>query len=246
MKALLLRVGADTGNVQKRAPIFEDGSFEYIPIPEDYPDDKKSSIEKRTYGKMKGRNGKPFIEYLRKTNKNKLFDTTLHFDPEFETCTYGDPSNVKRGELSSLKKNDIIVFYAGLEPYKTDKYETGCYIIGYFTLREVIDFKNKPKEEIISYYNKYPNNAHSKRYKKTREYEDDLLLFIGYKNKSRVLDKAIYISKEKKKNGVTGYNVSNEIEKLLGIKGSIKMSTHIKIIDNDKKINNLKQLLDSN
>ena len=49
MKALLLRVGADTGEKGGgfRAPIFNDGSFKYIPIPEEEP-----SSERRTYGKL--------------------------------------------------------------------------------------------------------------------------------------------------------------------------------------------------
>lgn len=36
MKAMLLRVGIDTGyGANALSPIFDDGSFEYIPIPKD-------------------------------------------------------------------------------------------------------------------------------------------------------------------------------------------------------------------
>lgn len=34
MKAMLLRVGIDTGYGGTLGPIFEDGSFEFVPIPE--------------------------------------------------------------------------------------------------------------------------------------------------------------------------------------------------------------------
>ena len=45
MKALLLRVGIDKGTDGALAPIFKDGSFEYIPISEGDPESK----EDRTY-----------------------------------------------------------------------------------------------------------------------------------------------------------------------------------------------------
>jgi hypothetical protein len=36
MKALLLRVGIDKGSGGIYGPIFDDGSFEFVPIPETY------------------------------------------------------------------------------------------------------------------------------------------------------------------------------------------------------------------
>lgn len=62
MKAMLLRVGIDKGAGGALGPIFEDGSFEYVPIPEDDPE----SIEDRTYKNTIGRAGKPLSTYLPK------------------------------------------------------------------------------------------------------------------------------------------------------------------------------------
>ena len=45
MKIALLRVGIDTGSGGIHGPLFEDNSFEYIPIPDDRNKDE------RTYGK---------------------------------------------------------------------------------------------------------------------------------------------------------------------------------------------------
>lgn len=72
MKALLLRIGIDTGTDGTLAPIFDDGSFEYIPISERWP-----SKEIRTYGNTIGRIGKPLSTYLPKSIANRL----MHFDP---------------------------------------------------------------------------------------------------------------------------------------------------------------------
>lgn len=46
MKAMLLRVGIDKGCGGVLAPIFEDGSFEYIPIPESDPETRKKGLSK--------------------------------------------------------------------------------------------------------------------------------------------------------------------------------------------------------
>ena len=50
----------------------------------------------------------------------------MHFDPEFETYTYGDPTS-KRRTLLKLNKNDLLVFYAGLTPYENDEYSDRIY-----------------------------------------------------------------------------------------------------------------------
>ena len=103
MKATLLRVGIDKGTDGALAPIFDDGSFEYIPISES---DAKSK-EDRTYGNTIGRSEKPLSTYLPEEIENR----TMHFDPEFDTFTYGDPT-YKRRFLLKLERGDLLVFYA--------------------------------------------------------------------------------------------------------------------------------------
>ena len=93
MKAMLLRVGIDTGTDGALAPIFSDGSFEYIPISEG----NKDSSEHRTYQNTVGRSGKPLSMYL----PERIKHFKMHFDPEFDTFTYGDPTP-KRGGRSKI------------------------------------------------------------------------------------------------------------------------------------------------
>ena len=196
MKAMLLRVGIDKGTDGALAPIFEDGSFEFIPISEG----DNNSKEEKTYENTIGRSGKSFSYYL----PNKIKNRKLHFDPEFDTCTYGDLAP-KRCYINRLNKGDLLVFYAGLIPYQNQKYAPGLYIIGYFTIDTVIDLKNMTKDEIAKCYHCYPNNAHLKR----SDDPSDTIIVNGDKRKSNLLDKGILISQKKPdKNGRPYYAVS--------------------------------------
>ena len=231
MKAMLLRVGIDKGTDGTLAPIFEDCSFEYIPISEGDPKSK----EDRTYKNTIGRSGKPLSTYLPEGIENR----TMHFDPEFETFTYGDPTS-KRKYLLKLGKDDLLVFYAGLTPFKNKKHKKALYIIGYFTIEKVIDFNQLTRKEVKKCYQLYPNNAHLKRSYDT----EDLVIVVGHEDKSKLLDKAILISKTKyDKNGKSYQAVSEEMGISLGISGSIQRSIPPRFIRNEKNINNLKYIL---
>ena len=154
MKAMILRVGIDKSNGGTYAPIFSDGSFEYIPIPEG------TSIEKRTYGNTEGTSGKLLSTFVPKNYK----DIKLHYDPEFKTYTYGDPTGApKTTAMRDLEKGDILAFSAGLKPYDSDHYEEGIYLIGYFTVEKIVDFMKMEEKEMDDAYEKYNKNAHSKR-----------------------------------------------------------------------------------
>ena len=110
-KGLLLRVALDKGSGGALAPIFEDGSFEYIPIPEN----KETSISS-TYSSTLGRSKEPLSKFV----PIKYTDSQIHFDPEFETFTYGEPARPKLNQLLSLqKKAPSLLIYADLPFLKT-------------------------------------------------------------------------------------------------------------------------------
>lgn len=231
MKAMLLRIGIDKGTDGALAPIFEDGSFEYIPISER----DSQSKEERTYSNTMGRSGKPLSTYLPKEIENRI----IHFDPEFETNTYGDPTS-KRKYLLKLENEDLLVFYAGLTPFRNKKHEEALYIIGYFTVEKVIDFNRLSKSEIGKCYETYPNNAHLKRSYNTK----DLVIAVGQKSRSKLLDKAVPLSTTKlDRRGRIYQAVSPEMEKLLGISGSIQRSIPPRFIKKENDVFNLKQIL---
>lgn len=231
MKAMLLRVGIDKGTDGQLAPIFEDGSFEYIPISEG----DMLSKEDRTYENVIGRSGKPLSMYL----PEKIRNRKTHFDPEFETLTYGDPTS-KRKYFLKLQKGDLLVFYAGLTPFRNSKHKEGLYIIGYFTVEKVIDFNQLSRSEIERCYNVYRNNAYLKRSWDT----ENLVIVVGDKSESKLLNKAVPISKTKlDKRGRPYQVVSPKMEKLLSISGSIQRSIPPRFIRNGNSIGNLKRML---
>jgi len=230
-KAMLLRVGIDKSSDGVLGPIFSDGSFEYIPLSE--KDDK--TIEKRTYTDLIGFKGK-----LSKYLPDNVAIRRVHMDPEFINFTYGDEGR-KAIYLRKLNHDDILVFYAGLKPFEVEKYPEALYIIGYFTIKDIIDFKNNKNEiyTIRAIRKQYPHNSHPKR-----SDTNDMVLVVGDPEKSKLLDKAIPISQKKlNKIGRNYHAVSPEMEKLLGIKGSIQRSIPPRFIIDGKKLKNLKGLL---
>lgn len=228
---MILRVGIDKGCGGVLAPIFRDGSFEYIPIPED----DVNSQEIRTYSTTSGITKHPFSFYIPDKLKNKK----IHFDPEFETCTYGDVT-AKRNYLLKLVKDDLLVFYAGLTPYHNVNYEEALYIIGYFVVEKVIDFNHLSKTELKKSLKQCSNNAHIKRDDDLK----DLVIVVGNGKNSRLLEMAILISKKKAdKRGRPYHAVSDEMIRYLGIKGSIQRSIPPRIISKKENISNLKKLL---
>ena len=56
-QVVLLRVGIDSGSGGMLGPIFDDGSFEFIPI------DADRDCLGRTYATTSGRHGRKLIEY---------------------------------------------------------------------------------------------------------------------------------------------------------------------------------------
>jgi len=228
MKAMLLRIGIDKGTDGALAPIFRDGSFEYIPISEG---DSESS-EDRTYANTIGRSGQSFATYLPRSIANRK----MHYDPEFDTLTYGDPT-VKRKYLVKLAPGDLLVFYAGLTPFQHNQYPTGLYIIGYFTVQHIFDFNALKPDELNALYGRYPNNAHLKR----QMDPTDLVLIVGMPGQCKLLEKAIPISEKKLNvNGIPYDAVSEKMEKILGIHGSIQRSIPPRWILNESYNSNLK------
>lgn len=197
---LLLRVGIDKGTGGCLAPIFEDGSFEYIPIPETW-----ATSESSVYKSMKGRCGKSFADFV---GKNYRYSHP-HHDPEFTTYTYGDPAFPKRNQLSKLQRpGGILIFYAGLEPkdWEPERWvrrKGGAYsrlfVIGYFTVEKVYDFQEIPKSQREQTFDEVPNNAHSKQYERLKalnvEYSDDshkdLVIVRGCPKNSALFRKAL-------------------------------------------------------
>jgi len=231
VKAMLLRVGMDKGTDGALAPLFSDGSFVHIPPSEWSP----TTREQRTYLTTIGWNGCPLAIYLPK----RVGTRVLHDDPEFVTCTYGDAS-AKRRYILRLHKGDLLVFYAGLQPFHAQRHETALYLIGYFTVDRIIDFNELSSPEIEACHKRYPHNAHMKQSVPT----PDLVIVVGDSTRSTMLDKAVRISEARPmKSGRMGQAISTEAERALGIHGFIERSIPPRFVQGERPLANLFKML---
>jgi hypothetical protein len=185
-----LRVGIDAGCGGIQGPLFEDGTFEFICI----PDRKQVSVH--TYGNLVGRNGRPVVGYFPETRRERMAAQHVHVDPEFETFTYGDPTPPKRS-LRHLQPGDFLVFYCGLQEWDARRGWNGdrrpaLYLAGYFevTLAGMAgDFDRKVLRT------EFANNFHVRYPAVFKRQKDDLALVKGGSG-SRLFRKAHQISAE--------------------------------------------------
>ena len=181
MNIVLLRVGIDTGCGGILGPLFEDNTFEFIPIPD------SSNSSKLTYGSMVGRKGKPFVSYFPQSWQTKMQNQAVHNDPEFKSFTYGDPCRPKRS-LRELKQGDLLVFYAGLKGWSVN-IDAALYIIGYFEIDQVGIASSFARADLKL----FAENAHLEPKCFRRFDKKDLVLIKGTDN-SKLLMKAIKLS----------------------------------------------------
>jgi hypothetical protein len=184
MRAIAINIGANTNAPGFRGPVYSDGSFEYIPIPES----KTTRVQVPTYGDLD----------LDVSIPEDVLDVPVHLDPEFseyaccERYTYGDEHGVKAGPLSTLEMGDYLLFYATLsqvdEPASWQPPEWGAYIIGRFQVERVVTGE---EYETLSDSEQAPfrENAHVKR-----EQFDARVLVLGDADESTLYEKAVPLS----------------------------------------------------
>lgn len=186
-RSVAINVGANTNAPGFRGPIYDDGTFEYIPIPETEPIRSDASVP--TYGTLN-----------LQTDVSDVADTPVHLDPTFagvhgsSTHTYGDPHGVKARPLRDLDAGDFVFFYATLSTAHDDSPpwiapRWGAYIIGQFRLAcdpstgaEFVDQSTEDRDA-------YEENAHLKR-----ETFDASVLLRGDPAESALYDVAIPLS----------------------------------------------------
>jgi hypothetical protein len=187
---VLLRVGIDAGCGGIQGPLFKDGSFEFVCI----PDNKGVSVH--TYGDMIGRNGTAHVSYFPESRRSLMTTQTVHVDPEWETFTYGDPTPPKRS-LRHLKPGDILVFYCGLQEWDSDAgwnrdHRPALFLVGYFEVALAGMAGDFEKRVLASEFSK---NFHV-RYPAVFKQQKDALVLVKGGSSSRLFRKAYQISAE--------------------------------------------------
>ena len=189
-KAVLLRVGIDSGSGGIQGPLFSDGTFEYMCIPD------KKGVSEHTYGTLIGKNGVSQSDYFPVRKREKVAQQHVHLDPEFETFTYGDPTAPKRS-LRMLEKGDYLIFYAGLQEWEDEvgwnrNGRPALYIIGYFVV-EMAGMANDFTKKTLQ--TAFACNFHV-RYPSVFKLQREQLVLVKGGPGSRLLTKAHRISAE--------------------------------------------------
>ncbi len=166
-------------------PLFRDGSFEYIPIPDRFGGE---GVDERMYGNSLGRGGRKLIDYFPESRRARLWRQPVHFDPEFETFTYGDPTPPK-ASLRRLSEGDLLVFYAGLKGWDFDC-PPALYVIAYFQVAKAGLATSYGRAELAGLFR---NNFHV-RHRGVFEDQKDRLVLVKGNASSRLLKRAVRIS----------------------------------------------------
>jgi hypothetical protein len=208
-RSVAINIGANTDEPGFRAPVYPDGSFEYVPIPESQPTRPETTVP--TYGDLAPHLSLATYPGLDGGLHADLAGTPVHLDPEFaeypncERYTYGDEHGVKARPIADLDEGDLLFFYATLTSVAGDAdgdgqvgederpdwmpARWGAYIVGGFELaRDPVtgdayrDFGEGAREP-------FANNAHVKR-----ETFDARVLVLGDPDGSALFDTAVPLS----------------------------------------------------
>ena len=183
-------------------PLFPDGTFEYVPIP-DNP--RKTSARTLLFSQIQCRSGGDIDQFV----PVKYRGGPAHLDPEFESFTYGDPTRNKRLQLLRLTFGDILVFYAGLRPQE-QRYGSRLFLIGYFTIANAYAVTATEPWPPASLRHLW-RNAHFRR----NACDPGLVVVQGLPDSSRLLKIAVPLSDDRQ-------TVLLEMQRRLGITGSVK------------------------
>jgi hypothetical protein len=208
MHVVLLRVGVDTGSGGIHGPLFSDGTFEYISIPDRF---RSKGVDGRTYGNYRGRHGRALFEYFPESRREQVASQPIHVDPEFATFTYGDPTTPK-SSLRRLSEGSLLVFYAGLKGWDFIC-PPALYIIGYFDVARAGLATSYSDAELAGMFK---NNFHVMHREVFDDQKDRLVLVKGTTN-SRLLEIAVRISSVgMDKSGRPIQRLSPEMQRVFG------------------------------
>lgn len=187
----LANVGVNAGH-RFSSPLFPDGTFEFIPIPEDRDLDGQHAVRYRDLRAFDN----PMRDLLELVPR-RLWDRPAHNDPEFATFTYGDNCSVssRAASLKRLEPGDFLFFLARLESWtRGERSGThGFYLIGYLEVEEVLrEVVARPDAAVLS---RFGANAHVRRGLCDAELWDRFWVFRG-SQRSRRFRRAVPVTRQ--------------------------------------------------
>ena len=177
----LANVGANSSH-RFLSPIFDDGAFEFITIPEEPLVAGPHSVR---YQDLRSHYDPK--ESLARWVPDRLLDMATHFDPEFGTNTYGD--NCERSPrafgLKDVRPDDLIFFLVRLARWSGGRFdgETGFFLIGFIEVESVFRASAHPAGATPPA--RYAANAHVRRAMNDSQYWDGFWVFAGSNRSTR-------------------------------------------------------------
>ncbi|WP_225334537.1 hypothetical protein [Halomicrobium urmianum] len=230
MTVVFAGVGADDSNVNAHAPLYADGRFEYVPIPEKTVETDESRTfgdwdlryDDRTAADLTNRlDTYPEDGEARVVRDEAVAEWPFHRDPNFEALTYGEHragfgQYVPR--LRRLDPGDVVAFYTSLRREADPRKHR--YLIGYFAVDEVtvIEPDDSPaaKREKLA---RHPENAHAKRAREAPFYDDKPLVVVDGREPGGLFERdPIRLSEYRERpDGRGGYYLRPEARERFGV-----------------------------
>ena len=183
MRVYIANVGSNASH-GFASPLFEDGSFEFIPIRE-VGGAADASARLVRYADLRS-HYYPDGDLLRYIPR-RLWSAPCHNDPEFETLTYGDGGdNGRSSALTALRPGDALLFIARLERWDDGKRtrQFGFHLIGGLS----VDYAEFITPQ-TSGRDRFAKNAHAVR-------GDKRFLGVAGSSRSRRFRKAVPITRD--------------------------------------------------
>ncbi len=80
----------------------------------------------------------------------------MHLDPDFEHMTYGDNGDFRGSGMKEMHKDDLLVFYGGLQPIRPCEDKLVYALVGLFVVKEVVLATKVPQDRLYE-------NAHTRK-----------------------------------------------------------------------------------
>ncbi|MFQ5914625.1 MAG: hypothetical protein ACE5JS_15740 [Nitrospinota bacterium] len=180
-RIFLANVGANRSH-PVRSPLFTDGTFEFIPIPES--EDFQFPPVPRYCDLSCFNREKPLSDYL----PERYARFHAHRDPDFEQLTYGDlcHSAPRAAGLKKIREGDLLFFLSRLVPFREGRFEdrtAGFFLVGVLEIEEVFaDIRGEPSGRA---QRRIGRNAHVLRGLVDPSRFDGFWVFAGGKNSLR-------------------------------------------------------------
>lgn len=141
MDAILIRIGIDLAYGAWNSPVdSQTGEFVYVPIP-DGDHKQHAHGDERLFGEV----ASPLCEFMKARGlgwaaldfPEKLRERRMHLDPDFEHLTYGDNGSRRGSGVATLRRDDLLVFYAGMRSIPPTNRLVYA-LVGLFVVAEVV------------------------------------------------------------------------------------------------------------